>query len=116
MKTLGGLAAALSALLVLPAGAEELGGRYGCWIGGLTMNLGTIEIEGTTYRGPAFDNQWEGDYTFDTDGQVINWGGPLGGITAAGKVVSTVLTKEGFDITIQNSDSGNFQTISCLAE
>lgn len=120
MNTLGGLAAAtLSllalALLALPAAAGDLAGRYGCWIGG-NMNLGTIEIDGATYRGPAFDDQWEGDYPFQTDGQVITWGGPLGGITAAGKVVSTVLTKQGFDITLQNADSGNFQSISCMAE
>lgn len=115
MNTLRGLAAAaLAALVAVPAGAEDLGGRYGCWIS--NMNLGTIEIAGNIYRGPAFDDQWEGDHPFQTDGQVITWGGPLGGITAAGEVVSTVLTKQGFDITIQNSSSGNFQTISCMAE
>lgn len=110
------LAAFVAPVLTAPAAqAAELGGRYTCWIGGMSMNLGTIEIDGTTYRGPAHDNEWEGDYTFETDGQVINWGGPLGGITLAGQVVSTVLTREGFDITIQN-ERGNFQTISCMAE
>ncbi len=84
------------------------------------MFLGAILIRDGTYSGPAYDEQWGEFYSFEvTDGGTINWGGPLGGISEAGKVVSTVLGKSGsrigFDITIQN-DRGNFQTISCAPE
>jgi hypothetical protein len=105
----------LSLLTAAPARADDLDGRYICYIGGMSMNLGTIEIMGDSYRGPAYDDNWEGSYPFSSDGQVITWGGSLGGITLAGTVVSSVLVEGGFDITIQN-DSGNFQTISCLSE
>lgn len=103
------------ALAAQPARAGDLDGRYVCYIGGLTMNLGTIEIMGDSYRGPAYDDNWQDSYPFSSDGQVITWGGPLGGITLAGTVVSSVLVDGGFDITIQN-EVGNFQTISCLSE
>lgn len=92
-------------------------GTYGCYIGSNSF-LGAIEIAGNVYRGPAFDGQYEGEYPLEvTDGGTINWGGPLGGISSSGNVVSTVLTNAGnnnvgFDITIQNNE-GNFQTISC---
>ena len=115
------LAISLSLLLLsaLPASAATLlpDGLYGCTIS--NMFLGEIEISGGTYRGPAFDGNWGDSYPFEvTEQGTINWGGPLGGISAAGKVVSSVIgnaggNRVGFDITIQN-DRGNFQTISCL--
>ena len=113
-------AAALVAVLAGKASAAELAdGVYNCYIS--SMMLGQIEIDGAVYRGPAFDQNWEGDYPFQvTAAGTIDWGGPLGGISAAGKVVSTVLKDAGggtvgFDIMIQN-DRGNFQTISCSPE
>lgn len=106
--------------LAIPAGAAPLleDGIFRCTIS--NMFLGEIEINGTTYRGPAYDQKWEGSYPFEeTAEKTINWGGPLGGISEAGKVVATVLKKSGkkigFDITIQN-ERGNFQTISCSPE
>jgi hypothetical protein len=99
--------------------AELLDGLYDCRIG--SAFLGSIRIEGKTFSGPAYDGKFEGSYPFDaSDGQTIVWGGPLGGITEAGKVVSTVLTdvgkgRIGFDITIQNP-RGNFQTIGCTPQ
>lgn len=110
-----GLACALLASATPALAAGDLDGRYTCYIGGMTMNLGTIELMGESYRGPAFDDNWEGTYPFSSDGKVITWGGPLGGISLAGTVESTVLLDEGFDITILN-EAGNFQTISCMAE
>lgn len=105
-------------LTVQPAHAAGLlpDGVYGCTIS--NMFLGAIEISGNTYRGPAYDENWGDSYPLDvTDQGTINWGGPLGGISDAGEVVSTVLGKSfggkvGFDITIRN-DRGNFQTITC---
>lgn len=115
--------ACLGAGLLTAAPAEAAGklpdGLYGCYIS--SMMLGQIEIDGDVYRGPAYDQKWEGDYPFEvTDQGTVNWGGPLGGISLAGTVVATVLVdagggRVGFDITLQNT-SGNFQTISCLPE
>jgi hypothetical protein len=121
MRLLSITLAALTLLACHPASATQLAdGRYRCVIS--SFHLGDIEIEGSTYRGPAFDGQFEGDYQFEvTDGNTINWGGPLGGISSDGNtVVSTVLKDAGggtvgFDITIQNA-RGNFQTISCYPE
>lgn len=79
-------------------------GIYYCSIS--NMHLGDIEIAGNSYRGPAFDKNWEGTYTFEeTSEGTINWHGPLGGISAAGKIVSTVLknaggNRVGFDVMI----------------
>ena len=105
----------------LPAAAQSLpDGLYNCWIG--SMNLGQIEMTANEYRGPAHDGAFEdGPYPYTMDGPTITWGGPLGGITLAGTVVSAVAkgaedgTLSGFDIMLQNADSGNFQTVSCYA-
>jgi len=113
--------AAVAALLAAlgpapaPAAAALDDGAYGCTISG--MFLGAIAIRGDSYSGPAYDGKWEAFYPFEvTDAGTINWGGPLGGISEAGTVVSTVLRQSfdriGFDIMIQN-ERGNFQTISC---
>ena len=108
-------------LVASPALSQTLPeGLYDCWIS--SMNLGQIEMVGGQYRGPALDAAFEDPpQPFTTDGPTITWGGTLGGISAAGTIVSTVVkghddgTVSGFDITIQNSDSGNFQTITCYA-
>ena len=108
-------------LAACPVAAQTLpDGPYDCWIG--SMNLGQIAMKGDRYRGPAFDGAYEGpSYAYSMDGPTITWGGPLGGISLAGTVVSTVAkggadgTLTGFDITIQNADSGNFQTVTCYA-
>jgi hypothetical protein len=112
--------ASLFTVLALPATAQTLpDGLYDCWIG--NMNLGQIAILGDAYSGPAFDNAFGEAHTYTTDGPTITWGGPLGGISEAGTIVSTVIKGEadgtltGFDIMLQNADSGNFQTVSCYA-
>ena len=110
------LLAAVLVTAALPAVAQDLAdGAYTCMIG--SMNLGEIAISGKTYAGPAFDGKYEGWYPFQTASGTVTWGGPLGGISLAGTVVSSVLTdagagRTGFDVTIQNA-SGNFQTVSC---
>jgi hypothetical protein len=107
-------------LAAMPAARQTLpDGLYDCWIG--NMNLGQIAIQDSAYSGPAFDGNFEGAYPLTVDGPTITWGGPLGGISATGPVVSTVVKGQedgsvsGFDIMIQNSESGNFQTITCYA-
>ena len=98
------------------ARAQELTeGLYTCTIG--SFMLGQILIAGGRYAGPAYDQQFEADHPFTTDGPTITWGGPVGGISDAGTIVATVMKdagggRIGFDITIQNG-SGNFQTVSC---
>ncbi len=99
------------------AGLED--GTFRCVIG--SAHLGDIKIEDGQYQGPAYDGNFEGSYPLEvTESGTINWGGPLGGISASGKIVSTVLKdagggRVGFDIMIQN-DRGNFQTISCYPQ
>ena len=99
------------------ASAQDLeDGFFSCVIGSFT--LGDIGISNGNYAGPAFDRAFEAWYPFSVDGPTINWGGPLGGISRAGQIVSTVMKEDndgqlGFDITIQNKDSGNFQTVTC---
>lgn len=122
MRRGSALSAALLALALMPAQpgaslAQELeDGIFTCTISSFT--LGDIAIAEGKYAGPAYDGKFEGWYPLTVDGQTIVWGGPLGGISDAGEVVSTVLKKDrdgraGFDITLKNRDSGNFQTVSC---
>lgn len=109
----------LLTLPAMPLAAQTLpDGLYGCYING--SFLGDIAIAGTTYAGPAFDGAFGDYYPFTTASDTITWGGPLGGISAAGTIVSTVLTdagnnRSGFDVMIQNPQ-GNFQMISCLPD
>lgn len=114
------LAVAIAAIAGNAVAGTLQDGDYGCTID--NSFLGTIQIAGKVYRGPAFDGKYEGDYSYSVSDQgTIDWGGPLGGISAGGnKIASTVLTdagngRHGFDITIQNSE-GNFQSISCLPQ
>lgn len=108
-------------LLAGPAGAQTLPeGLYDCWIG--SANLGQIAFKGAKYRGPTLGADFEGpSQTYRMDGPAITWEGPLGGISLAGTIVSTVVkgeadgTLSGFDITLQSADSGNFQTVTCYA-
>jgi len=101
------------------AAASLEDGSFTCYLG--SMVLSQIELDAGMFRGPAFDGNFEGDYTFEVTGAgTIDWGGPLGGLSSDGNtVVSTVLKKAGdrigFDITIQNA-RGNFQTISCYPD
>ena len=115
---------ALASISVPLARAAELqDGTYRCemYSGTMIMHLGDIEIEGTSYRGPANDGNYEDSYDFElTDAGTINWGGPMGGFDSGGNtIVSSVLTgdaeRPGFDITIQ-LQSGNFSTVSCIPQ
>jgi hypothetical protein len=115
------LIAVLATGIVGAASAADLPNDvYHCTLS--TFYLGAIEIEGSVYRGPAFDGNYDGDYPFQlTSDGVIIWGGPLGGVDSDGNVVVSTTLKDagggrfGFDIIIQN-DRGNFQTISCGPE
>lgn len=118
MRTM--LLAVPAILAAMPAASQTLpDGLYDCWID--NMNLGQIAIQGGAYSGPAFDGNFEGAYPLTIDGPTITWGGPLGGISASGPIVSTVINGEadgtvgGFDVIIERSDSGNFQTVTCYA-
>ena len=116
---------AFAALFSTPTFAAALpDGTYTCnlYSGGMLMNLGSIEIAGNSYRGPAYDGNYEGQHPYElTDGGTVNWGGPMGGFEGDGQtIVATVQTdagsgQTGFDITIQ-MPSGNFTTVSCVPE
>lgn len=107
---------AVTAAFAAGASAAELAdGDYGCTIG--SAYLGDIRLEKGRFSGPAYDGAFDDSYPFTVDGKVIDWGGPLGGISQAGAIVATVLRNAGggrigFDITIKNAN-GNFQTVSC---
>jgi hypothetical protein len=117
------LLGAFAALISSPTLAAALpDDTYTCnlYSGGMLMNLGSIEIAGNSYRGPAYDGNYEGQYSYElTDGGTINWGGPMGGFEGDGQtIVATVVTdagngQTGFDVTIQ-MPSGNFTTVSCV--
>lgn len=107
---------AASLLVALPSIAKAAtleNGTYRCIIDAFSMHLGDIEIDGSTYRGPAYDGAYEGDYRFSLSPEgAITWNGPLGGISASGTIVSSTVNDLGFDIIFKN-DSGSFQTVSC---
>ena len=113
---------ALLLALLAPSVAAQTppAGLYDCWIS--NMNLGQIAIKGDKYRGPVHGADFDGaSLPFRMDGPTITWGGPVGGITAAGTIVSTIVkggadgTISGFDIMLQSNQSGNFQTVTCYA-
>jgi hypothetical protein len=119
MKKFLGVSTTL-ALLAGPALSDGLvDGYFSCSIG--SFNLGEIAIANGQFAGPVHDRAFENWYPVTVDGPTIIWGGPLGGISSSGQIVSTVLGRDhddrvGFDITIQNTSSGNFQTITCSPE
>ena len=98
-------------------------GIYRCQLysGSMLMHLGDIEIAGSSYRGPAYDGNYEATYEYElTDSGTINWSGPMGGFDSGGnRIVSSVLVgdadRPAFDVTIQ-LPSGNFSTVSCTPE
>jgi len=115
---LSAAAALAAALASVPAFAAELkDGTYQCTLG--SVLLGTIEIAGNTYKGPAYGGKYDGTYEFAVaaDG-TIDWKGPLGGLDSGGnKVVASLLRdtgggRIGFDFTLQ-LPSGNFSTVNC---
>jgi hypothetical protein len=74
------------------------GGFYECssFSGGMMIGFGEIHIEGNTYRGPAYDHNFEGDYEYElTPEGVVLWKGPMGGLSSDGNsVASTVLSSD----------------------
>ena len=110
--------AAILACVCAPAFGQTLqDGLYACSIG--SYLLGDMLISGPTYAGPAHEGAFTGEYTFSTDGPTIIWDGPLGGITLAGTVVSTMIwtaadTSHGYDIMVQKPH-GEINTVSCTA-
>ena len=108
-------ASATSAL----AGGALPDGTYEC-----TMNsyiAGDMEIVGNTYRGPAFDRNYEGGpYEFDVDSSTnIIWHGPVGGYTDPGfQLIGTRLTKDdggniGFQMEVRQDGSDNIHFVTC---
>ena len=101
------------------AGGALPDGTYEC-----TMDAyiaGDIEIVGNTYRGPAFDKNYEGgpyEFTVDASNNVI-WHGPVGGYTEPGfQLIGTRLTKDdagnvGFQMEVRQDGSDNIHFVTC---
>jgi len=96
-------------------------GFYDCssFSGGMIIGFGEIEIDGNTYRGPAYDQNFEGDYEYElTSEGVVLWKGPMGGLSSDGNsIASTVLSSDkaasaGFTILVKTKRE-NFQQIGC---
>ncbi|HEX2258087.1 MAG TPA: hypothetical protein VHG92_15570 [Afifellaceae bacterium] len=120
------LHAAFAAAFMVSAGTAGAGtlpdGEYDCSMssGGMLMGLGTVEIAGSTFRGPAYDGQYGPAAPYDVGPEgVILWGGPFGGFDTEGhKVVSTVVVAENtsgrpfFRVTVE-TPRGTFQQFDC---
>lgn len=80
------IAAAALALIATPAFAAISlpDGTYDCTMDGYIS--GSFEIVGSTYKGPAFDGNYEGTYDMvvDPDTGNITFKGPVGGYTEPG--------------------------------
>jgi hypothetical protein len=104
----------------IAAAAQLPDGSYYCSISG--MGSGSIEIVGNTYKGPAFDGNYEGTYEYElTNAGTVNWFGPVGAYTEDGyAIVSTVTyggdTIRGFDMIIDQPDSDNMASVGCELE
>lgn len=101
------------------AGGALPDGTYEC-----TMDAyiaGDMEIVGSTYRGPAFDRNYEsGPYEFTVDASSnIIWRGPVGGYTEPGfQLIGTRLTKDdagniGFQMEVRQDGSDNIHFVTC---
>ena len=107
---------------VAEASAANLpNGTYNCimTVGSSLMSVGDMEISGTSYRGPAFDRQFEGTFDYELTPQgVILWKGPLEGFSSGGNsVAATVVSRNDaggttFTITVK-SQAGNFHSVEC---
>lgn len=115
-RIVAGIVAGAAALAAVPLAAQTLAdGAYTCTIGSFV--LGDIDIRSGSFSGPAYDGAFGEYYPFQVTNGTIAWGGPLGGISAAGTIVSSVLKdagggQVGFDVMIRNPE-GNFQQVSC---
>lgn len=122
------LAPKASAEGAAPATAEEdtaallPEGAYACtqWSGGMLMNFGKIEIEGSRYRGPGYDGKFPGgwhSYDLSPEG-AVSWSGKLGALDEeSSSVVSSMLTTgdagQTFIRVLVMTGSGSTQTIDC---
>lgn len=91
-------AAAMVAALATPSVASGLlpDGTYDCTLDNGYL-AGSIEIDGATYKGPAFDGKYKGAWPFETD---ANYGlflkGPVGGYTDPGfQFIGALIVKDG---------------------
>ena len=124
MKLAAPLAFALAlglATPVLSAPPALPDGTYTCVMGQYIQ--GDIEIIGNTYKGPAYDRQYDGTYTFEVSEEgVITWHGPVGAYTQEGiqLIASTVVDMGGGELGIQFSirleGSDNIHWVQCLRE
>ena len=101
------------------AGGALPDGTYEC-----TMDAyiaGDMEIVGNTYRGPAFDRNYEGgpyEFVVDASNNII-WHGPVGGYTEPGfQLIGTRLTKDdagniGFQMEVRQDGSDNIHFVTC---
>ncbi len=96
-------------------------GTYTCVMGQYIQ--GDIEIIGNTYKGPAYDREYKGTYTFDVSEEgFITWHGPVGAYTEEGiQLIGTTVVDMGggelgiqFSIRLEGSD--NIHWVQCQRE
>lgn len=97
----------LAATFGLEAKAQDLtSGVYSCAAGGKAY--GSVEIDGSRYRAAG-----EGWSSYSRIGPAILWNGALGAISAAGEVVGTTVSGQGFDIQIKPAAGDGFELVRC---
>jgi len=113
------LAAAALSLFSVPAFAAGAlpDGTYECLFD--VYIAGEMEIVGNTYKGPAFNGQYEGTYEYSIEDQTIFWNGPVGGYTEDGfEVLGTIIVKDGngklgFQMQVRQ-DGGSPNAVVCM--
>lgn len=114
------LAAAALGLLTVPAVAGQLPDNVYRCILGMDAHMGDILIEGASYRGPAYNSAYGDAYGYDVDDQyLVNWGGPLGGLTSDGNSIDLTQVfdvgdgRQGFYMQIRSEGSSGTQRVIC---
>jgi hypothetical protein len=112
--------AGLLALCATPAlAAGKLpDGTYDCTLDNGYI-AGSIEIDGMTYKGPAFDGNYEGAYPFEVgDDYGLFLKGPVGGYTDPGyQFIGALVVKNGdepaIELHVKQDGSDNVHFVTC---
>jgi hypothetical protein len=91
-------------------------GTYVCqyYAGQILMSMGDIEINGTSYRGPAYDGNYGPAYEYElTSENYVIWRGPLGGLSSGGNAVGASTYENGVIAVQVITDGGGTLTMLC---
>ena len=112
--------AGLVALCATPvfAAGKLPDGTYDCTLDNGYI-AGSIEIDGATYKGPAFDGNYEGAYPFAVgDDYGLFLKGPVGGYTDPGyQFIGALVVKNGdepaIELHVKQDGSDNVHFVTC---